>query len=60
MADRTCPTPRLMAHAQHVRERFPGVIAGTTVADLDALADEVCTSFDDLPLTRGVLGLYGV
>src|SRR5450830_422839 len=45
-----------MAHAQHVREHFPRIIAGTTVADLDALADDVCTSLDDFPLTTGVLG----
>lgn len=45
-----------MAYAQHVRERFPHVMAGTTVADLDALADQVCTSLDDFPLTTGVLG----
>ena len=45
-----------MTYAQHVRERFPRVIAGTTVADLDALADELCTSLDDFPLTTGVLG----
>jgi hypothetical protein len=44
-----------MAYAEHVRERFPCRIAGTTVADLDALADEVCTSLDDFPLTTGVL-----
>jgi len=30
--------------------------SGTTVVDLDALADDVCTSLDDLPLTTGVLG----
>jgi hypothetical protein len=45
-----------MAYPQHVREHFPRVIAGTTVADLDALADDVCTSVDDFPLTTGVLG----
>jgi hypothetical protein len=45
-----------MAYAQHVREHFPRRVAGTTVADLDALADEVCTSLDDFPLTTGVLG----
>jgi len=45
-----------MAYAQHVREHFPCRVAGTTVADLDALADEVCTSLDDFPLTTGVLG----
>ena len=45
-----------MAYAQHVREHFPRAIAGTTVADLDALADDVCTSLDDFPLTTGVLG----
>ena len=56
MADRTCLTSRLMAYAQLVRERFPRVIAGTTVIDLDALADKVCTSLDDFPLTTGVLG----
>jgi hypothetical protein len=28
-----------MVYAQHVREHFPRVIAGTTVADLDTLAD---------------------
>ena len=49
-------SPRLMAYARHVREHFPRIIAGTTVADLDALADEVCTSLDDFPLTTGVLG----
>jgi hypothetical protein len=45
-----------MAYAQDVRERFPRVVVGTTVADLDALADQVCTSLDDFPLTTGVLG----
>jgi hypothetical protein len=45
-----------MAYAQRVREHFPRIIAGTTVADLEALADEVCTSLDDFPLTTGVLG----
>jgi hypothetical protein len=45
-----------MAYAQHVREHFPRRVAGTTVTDLDALADEVCTSVDDFPLTTGVLG----
>lgn len=49
-------TPRLMTCAQHVREHFPRIVAGTTVADLDALAEEVCTSLDDFPLTTGVLG----
>jgi hypothetical protein len=39
-----------------VREHFPCRVAGTTVADLEALADEVCTSLDDFPLTTGVLG----
>jgi hypothetical protein len=29
-----------MAYAQRAREHFPRVIAGTTVADLDALADQ--------------------
>jgi hypothetical protein len=56
VAGRTCLSPRLMAYAQHVREHFPWIIAGTTVADLDALADDVCTSLDDFPLTTGVLG----
>jgi hypothetical protein len=45
-----------MAYALHVREHFPRIVAGTTVADLNALADEVCTSLDDFPLTTGVLG----
>jgi hypothetical protein len=45
-----------MAYAQHVREHFPRRVAGTTALDLDALADEVCTSLDDFPLTAGVLG----
>jgi hypothetical protein len=49
-------SPRLMAYARQVRERFPRIIAGTTVSDLDALTDEVCTSLDDFPLTTGVLG----
>ena len=56
MADKTTLSPRLMGYAQHVREHFPRVITGTTVIDLDALADEVCTSLDDFPLTIGVLG----
>jgi hypothetical protein len=45
-----------MAYAEHVRKHFPCRVAGTTVIDLDALADEVCTSLDDFPLTTGVLG----
>src|SRR5450830_1910650 len=45
-----------MAYAQHVREHFPRIIAGTTVSYLETLADEVCTSLDDFPLTTGVLG----
>jgi hypothetical protein len=45
-----------MAYAQHVREHFPRVVAGTTVVDLDALADNVCASLEDFPLTTGVLG----
>ena len=45
-----------MAYAELVRERFPRVIAGTTVTNLDALADDLCTSLDDFPLTTGVLG----
>jgi len=45
-----------MAYAELVREHFPRVIAGTTVADLDTLADDLCTSLDDFPLTTGVLG----
>jgi hypothetical protein len=56
VAASTCLTPRLMAYAQRVRDRFPRVVAGTVVADLDALADEICTSLDDFPLTTGVLG----
>ena len=58
VAARTCLSPRLMAYAQHVREHFPRAIAGTTVADLDALADDVCTSLNDFPLTTGVLGIH--
>jgi len=39
-----------MAYAQYVREHFPRIIAGTTVVDLDALADQcrrehVCDAF---------------
>ena len=45
-----------MAYAQRVRELFPRIIAGTTALDLDALAEDVCTSLDDFPLTTGVLG----
>ncbi|MGB9667067.1 MAG: ImmA/IrrE family metallo-endopeptidase [Candidatus Cryosericum sp.] len=45
-----------MEYAEHVRRHFPRIIAGTTVVDLDALADELCTSLDDFPLTTGVLG----
>jgi len=53
---RACLSPRLMAYAQRVRELFPRIIAGTTALDLDALAEDVCTSLDDFPLTTGVLG----
>jgi len=56
VAARACLPPRLMAYAQRTREHFPRIIAGTTVADLDALANDVCTSLDDFPLTTGVLG----
>jgi hypothetical protein len=45
-----------MAYAQRAREHCPQVIAGTTVADPDALADDVSTSLDDFPLTTDVLG----
>ncbi|HWQ21703.1 MAG TPA: ImmA/IrrE family metallo-endopeptidase, partial [Clostridia bacterium] len=56
MAPRTRLSPRLMAYARQVRTRFPRVVAGTIVTDLDALADDACTSLDDFPLTPGVLG----
>ncbi|MFZ2413606.1 MAG: ImmA/IrrE family metallo-endopeptidase [Candidatus Cryosericum sp.] len=56
VAARAILSPHVMAYARHVRERFPRLVAGTTVVDLDSLADDVCTSLDDFPLTTGVLG----
>lgn len=45
-----------MSYAEYVRKHFPRVVAGTTVLDVDALAERLCTSLDDFPLTTGVLG----
>lgn len=56
VAARATLSLRLIACARHVRERFPRITCGTTVADLDALAGDLCTSLDDFPLTTGVLG----
>jgi len=49
VAARVSLPPRLMSYAEYVRKHFPRVVAGTTVLDVDALADRLCTSLDDFP-----------
>jgi len=49
-------TPRLLACARTVRQRFPRRVGTAVVVDVERLAGAVCASLEEYPLTDSVLG----